>query len=306
MKNILVIKNLSKQFGSKYALNNISISLTKGKIYGFVGSNGAGKTTLLKIITGLAYPTSGTLEMLGKSQERGLKFVRRYIGSTIEGPVYYPNYSVTDNLRLQQILLKGKYNREEAEKVLNLVGLDNKKNLKAHALSTGMKQKLAIASCLLGQPEFLLLDEPVNGLDPQGMANFRELILKLNKEKKITILMSSHILSELYMLASDFIFIDRGKILDVISAQELENRLQKHIRIKMQNMPVGLSVIEKVLKINDYKILNDCIHIYNRNNNLDFIAETLHKNNIIVTHISLCEETLEEYYFSLIGGVKHG
>lgn len=193
-KIVLQTKNLTKKYGAFTVLDNVGISLKEKHIYGFIGENGAGKNTFMKIITGLVCPTSGTYSILGKESSGDRERMRRYIGSMIEEPALYPNYTIIQNLELQRTLV-GNPDKSASDKVLEMVDLSDVRNKKVHALSMGMKQRLSIAMALIGNPLILILDEPINGLDPKNIVALRNLLQKLNEEKNITIFISSHILS---------------------------------------------------------------------------------------------------------------
>ena len=261
-KFVLQTENLTKKYGAYTVLDNVSISLEKKHIYGFIGENGAGKSTFMKMITGLTYPTSGTYSIMGKESSREREKMRRHIGSMIEEPALYPNYTIFKNLELQRTLV-GNPDKSASDKVLEMVDLSDAKNKKVNTLSMGMKQRLSIAMALIGNPQILILDEPINGLDPKNIVALRNLLQKLNEEKNITIFISSHILSELYLLATDYIFIHKGKIIDVITHDELEARCRKYICIKTDAVPMALTVLDKIMDNPEYKVVSeDTIHLY--------------------------------------------
>lgn len=306
MKNpIITTQNLIKKFGSFYALDHVSLTLEKGHIYGFIGENGAGKTTLLRIFAGLSYETAGEWTIFGKSTLREKEQIRRNIGSTIEEPVLYPNLTAIENMELQRKLL-GNPDKGNCRELLNLVGLDNAGRKKAKQFSMGMKQRLGLALALINKPQLLLLDEPVNGLDPKGIADLRNLLKKLNQEYGVTILISSHILNELYLLATDYIIIKDGRIMDAISHEELEMRCRKYISINMENVPQGLTILERGLETTDYKVMEDgTVRLYSHVSQLEKVARLLHENEVLVTGLSISEQTLEEFYFEAAGGEEH-
>ena len=219
-EELLQLKNISKRYGRQTALNNVSFSIERGHVYGFVGENGAGKTTTLRIITGLAKQTSGKLELFGANENKALSQSRKHIGCMIEHPVFDGSLDAAENLHLYA-LLYGLRDFSKIPELLSRTGLGDAGNKKVRDFSMGMKQRLGIAAALISSPELLILDEPVNGLDPLGMINVRKLLSSLNNDDGITILLSSHILSELQELATDYIFISGGKILNTISAQEV-------------------------------------------------------------------------------------
>lgn len=306
MNNIVLqTENLTKKYGEYTVLENVSIRLERKHIYGFIGENGAGKSTLMKIVTGLAYPTEGTYAIMGKESASDREKMRKYIGSMIEGPALYPNYTIIRNLELQRTLV-GNPDKAASDKVLDLVGLLEVRNKKVHTLSMGMKQRLSIALALIGNPQLLILDEPINGLDPKNIVALRSLLQKLNEEKNITIFISSHILSELYLLATDYIFIHKGKIIDVVTHDELEARCRKYICIKTETVPMALTVLDKAINNPKYKVVSEnTIHLYSDLDNIEKIARTLMQNEIVVTELSVMEQTLEDYFMAITGGVNH-
>lgn len=304
-KFVLQTENLTKKYGAYTVLNNVSISLEKKHIYGFIGENGAGKSTFMKIITGLTYPTSGTYSIMGKESSREREKMRRYIGSMIEEPALYPNYTIIQNLELQRTLV-GNPDKSANDKVLEMVGLSDVKNKKVHTLSMGMKQRLSIAMALIGNPQILILDEPINGLDPKNIVALRTLLQKLNEEKNITIFISSHILSELYLLATDYIFIHKGKIIDVVTHDELEARCRKYICIKTDAVPMALTVLDKIMDNPEYKVVSeDTIHLYSDLDNIEKISRAFMQHEIVITELSVMEQTLEDYFMGITGGVSH-
>ena len=296
---------INKKYGSHYALHNVDISLQLGHIYGFIGENGAGKTTLLRIISGLTFPTTGELVLFEQSTVKELEAGRRLLGSTIESPAFHPNYSAKRNLELQRILV-GNPDKNIAEHLLQLVGLSDCGSKRVKDFSMGMKQRLGIALSLVGNPKMLILDEPINGLDPKGIADLREILQRLNAEQKITILLSSHILSELYLLATDYIIIHEGKILESLTHEKLEKACQKYISIRMDDTSLGVTALEKELGTANFRVMeNGMVHLYDYINDISVVAKALRKHDILTTHIALSEQSLEEYYLSLIGGSYH-
>lgn len=303
MENIILqTNNLTKRFGSFTALDNINLSLHESHIYGFIGENGAGKTTLMRIFTGLLYPSGGSYSLFGKSSRREIEKMHKYVGSTIESPSLYPNFTAWENLELQRILI-GNPDKGICDELLNLMDLYDVRNKKVHKLSIGMKQRLDILLALTGKPRLLILDEPVNGLDPKNIALLRNILKKLNKEKNMTLFISSHILNELYLLATDYIIIHNGKIIDAMTHGELEEKCRKYIRIQTDNLPVCLTVLEKDLNTDDYKVISDnTVHLYSYTNNISDVSSALMANNILVTELSISEQSLEEYFLAVTGG----
>ena len=305
MENVILQTNhITKSYRHFKALDDISINLEAGHIYGFIGENGAGKTTLMRILTGLSFPTSGTYSIFGKTKHGDIQTLRKNIGSTIEEPALYPEFSAYRNLELQRILL-GNPDKSICDELLKLLDLYNVRNKKVKEFSMGMKQRLSIALALIGKPELLILDEPVNGLDPKNISALRVLLKKLNEEHGITMLISSHILSELYLLATDYIIIHRGKIIDSLSHRELEAKCENYVKICTDNLPECVTVIEKELNIFDYKVINDrTLHIYAFTEKPQQISQVLIRNEIAVSELSVCGQTLEEYFLSITGGKR--
>ena len=299
---ILQTNNLTKKYGSFTALDQVSVRLEKKHIYGFIGENGAGKTTFMKIITGLIYPTQGEYSILGKTVPAEREKMRKYIGSIIESPALYSTYSILQNLELQRVLM-GNPDKSACQKVLDMVELSEFQNKKVYTLSMGMKQRLGIALALIGNPQILILDEPINGLDPKNIVALRNLLKKLNEEKDITIFISSHILSELYLLATDYIIIHKGKIMETLTHDELEAKCKQYICIKTENVPLALTVLDKIIEKSKYKVVsNQEIHLYSSSKSVEQIARAFMEKQIVVTELSVMEQTLEDYFLAVTGG----
>lgn len=299
---VLKTENLCKKYGRISVLDHVNIVLRKGHIYGFIGENGSGKSTLMKVLTGLCFPTSGTMTILGESSKKGLEKVRSQMGSMIETPALHLEYTVYENLNVQRILSKNP-DKKACDKVLSLVGLSDERNIKARKLSMGMKQRLSLAMALISKPQMLILDEPINGLDPKNIAQFRQMIKKLNEERGMTFFISSHILSELYLLATDYMIIHKGRILKSITHEELEKQCRKYLRIKMDDVPKGIVVLENQLNTKDFKVVADnTVYLYSHLNDVERVAKILSDSHILVTELSLSEDSLENYFLSVIGG----
>jgi len=304
MDYVLTTNALSKEYGTFKALNAVSMHIPKGAIYGFVGKNGAGKTTLLRLICGLQAATSGEYTLYGrKSTDKEINKSRRRMGAVVETPSIYLDMTAEDNLK-QQYLTLGLPSFDEVTEILQLVGLGNTWNKKAKHFSLGMRQRLGIAIALAGAPDFLVLDEPVNGLDPQGIIDIRELILKLNRERQITVLVSSHILGELSKLATHYGFIDNGHIVKEMSAEELEAACKKCVRMEVSNTKALACVLDK-MQI-DYKIITEETADVYAKVNISCMAAALAKENCELISVQERDESLESYYISLIGGGKNG
>ena len=295
---IIETKNLTKKYKHNTALNNINLKLEKGKVYGFIGKNGAGKTTFIRIITGLAFPTSGELSLFGNSREKELQEARRKIGALVEGPSLYPFMSAKENLKAQQIQL-GKEDEREIGELLDLVGLSGVGNKKARNFSLGMKQRLGIAMSLIGNPDFLIWDEPINGLDPEGIKEIRILIDDLNKKGK-TLLISSHILGELENTATDFIIIDKGNIIENISKDELLNKRREYIDIVTSDNSGAISILKNKFPNVSIYIEGDHLLIENFSENIDYLSTLLFENQINIREMRRERESLEDYVFAKI------
>jgi ABC-2 type transport system ATP-binding protein len=302
---VLKTEALSKYYGDIKAVDNVSLNIKKGDIYGFVGKNGAGKTTIIRLISGLIKKTSGSFELLGVADSDDIALSRKRISGIVEAPSLYLNMNAYDNILMQMKVL-GMVDEEKIEEILNLVDLDaNKKSKqKAKNFSLGMKQRLGIAIALVGNPEFILLDEPTNGLDPSGIIAIRELLIKLNQEKGITFMISSHILSELSKLATTYGFIEKGKLIQEISARDLEKHSQKVIQLSISSTEKVPMIFEEVLKIKDYKIINNTdVNIYGEVD-IAQIVSTLANAKISIMKIVDQNEDLESYFINLVGGKK--
>lgn len=300
MEIVLETNNLEKKYKDFTALNNANIHIEAGSIYGLVGKNGAGKTTLIRIICGLQNPTSGNYKIYGvNNNSKNILSIRKRIGAIIETPAIYGEMTAYDNL-LEQAKLGGIPSFDDVEELLKLVGLEKTGKKKVKNFSLGMKQRLGIAIALTNNPDFLILDEPINGLDPQGIIEIRELILKLNKEKRITILISSHYLDELSKIATWYGFLDNGSIIKEISSADLHKKLEHKIILTTSNIKEFVKYFENN-KIT-YEVIDDkTINIYGKHNLAKFISE-LSKKNLVADKIQEIEETLENYYLNLIGG----
>lgn len=302
MEYVLTTNGLTKQYGKCKALNHLEMHVPKGAIYGFVGKNGAGKTTLIRLICGLQKPTSGEYVLYGtRNTNREIGRVRRRIGAVVETPSIYQDMTAWDNLKVQYRIL-GMPSYEGIEELLKLVGLENTGKKKAKNFSLGMKQRLGIAIALAGDPDFLILDEPVNGLDPQGIVEIRELILKLNKERQITVLISSHILDELARLATHFGFIDHGEIVKEISAKDLEAACRKCLRVQVTNIEVLPWVLDRLGM--EYRILDEREADIFGNINITQLVLALSEEYCEVLSVQERDESLESYYMNLIGGAQ--
>ena len=303
MEYVLETNALCKRYRNFAALNGLSMRVPKGAIYGFVGRNGAGKTTLIRLICGLQEPTSGAFSLYGaKNADPEIERSRRRMGAVVETPSIYMDMTAEENIR-QQYLVLGVPSAEGAEELLRLVGLGDTGKKKAKNFSLGMRQRLGIAVALAGNPDFLVLDEPTNGLDPQGIIEMRELILRLNREHGITVLISSHILDELSRLATHYGFIDGGRMVREMSAEELEARCRKCMRIEVSDVAALACVLDGMqaeYRIQDGNHANIYAEIP-----VTTLVSALERENCAVISLREQDESLESFYMNLIGGGQH-
>jgi ABC-2 type transport system ATP-binding protein len=304
-EDLIKISNVTKSYNKKIVLDNVTLNIEKGKIYGFIGQNGAGKTTLIKILMGLSFADHGTLEIFGEKDSKGLEKARKSIGCMVEHTGLYPNFTAKKNLTLQ-CKYKGLSEKEEINRVLKIVGLHEMGSKKFKNFSMGMKQRLAIAVALIGNPKLIILDEPVNGLDPIGISEIREMLLKLNAEKDITILISSHILGELYMLATDYLIIDDGKIVDMLTLEQLDEKCKMHIIIETESIEDAKIVLDDFGLKNRYSEMKDQkIRIMDANVDVKLLAKSFYKAGVILTELSYSGKSLENYFLETVGGMQN-
>ena len=305
IEHVLKTNNLTKSYHGVNALHGISVTLLSGKIYGLIGQNGAGKTTLMRLVTGLIFPTSGSIELFGHAGERALQTERKRVGCMIEYPSLTPNMTAKENLKLHRIM-RGIPNKESEDELLELVGLSDTKKKKAKNFSLGMKQRLGIAIALLGNPEFLILDEPINGLDPLGVVEIRNLLKTLCEERQMTILISSHNLPELYQTATDYIIIHKGEVKQTLTLAQLEERCKHHILIRCDQPEKLVSILEMKLSTTNYKVMPDkTVKLYDYLEEKERVSRVIYENGIIITNLSNEGDTLEDYFISIVGGGRN-
>lgn len=303
MEYLLTTNAITKQYGRQKAVNAVSIRVHQGAIYGLIGRNGAGKTTLLKMISGLAAPTDGNFSLFGKTGRETGEYMSR-IGSLIEAPGVYPNLSAAENLKLK-CLAMGIRKKDVISDLLETVGLNNAGKKKVKNFSLGMKQRLGIALALVGDPDLVILDEPINGLDPQGIAEIRETIFTLNKEKNITFIISSHILEELSKIATDYGIIHNGILMQELTREELLSKCCERIELKTSDPRKACTILEN-MGITEFKVVDsDTIHIFERLSDSGDITMELAKNDVKTMGIAVKNEALEDYYLNLTGGAKN-
>lgn len=303
MEYILETNNLEKRYKKFTAITKLNMHIPKGAIYGLIGRNGAGKTTLIRVICGLQKPSSGTYSIYGISNKsKKILETRKRIGAIIETPSICLDMTAEDNLK-EQYKVIGLPNYDDLNTLLKLVRLDETGKKTAKHFSLGMKQRLGLAIALVGNPDFLILDEPINGLDPEGIIELRELILKLNKERGITFLISSHYLDELSKIATCYGFINNCKIVKEISSAELEQDFRKRIQLNVSNVKECVKYLEEINM--PYKVIsNETIDIYEKINVSELVI-ALSKRDCTVNEFSEKGESLENYYLNLIGGAEN-
>ena len=303
MDYILETRSLSKHYGHFKALDSMDMHVPKGAIYGLVGKNGAGKTTLIRLICGLQEPSAGSFTLYGtENRDKAIVKARRRMGAVVETPSIYLDMTAEDNLKMQYRVL-GLPSFEGIGELLQLVGLENTGRKKARHFSLGMKQRLGIAVALAGDPDFLVLDEPVNGLDPQGIIEIRELILKLNRERQISVLISSHILDELSRLATHYGFVDSGRMVKEICAEELDAVCRKCVRLVVSDVKPLARVLDSMGI--EYNILSPTQADVFANVNLSGLVNALTKESCELIAAQERDESLESYYVNLVGGARH-
>ena len=304
-KYILRTDELTKTYKNYAAVNKVNLNVKKGDIYGFIGQNGAGKSTMLRLVTGLGFPDSGTLEIFGENADKGLNDAQKRIGAIIENPALFLNMTAEQNLEVHR-LQKGIPGKQCIPDTLKLVELENTGNKKVKNFSLGMKQRLGLATALLGDPEFLILDEPTNGLDPIGIVELRELIQKLNREKGLTVLISSHILSELYQLATTYGIIHEGRLIEELTLRELDDKCRQHLKIKVDDTEKGVTILEEKLNTTDFEVNPDgSISLYNHLDDVRTVSSALTTGGLIIEHLSQNGDSLESYFSKLVGGDSH-
>ena len=299
---IIETRHLTKQYGTQKSVSDLNIHVKKGRVYGLLGRNGAGKTTTMKMLLGLTEPTSGEIELWGKPLRGNEKEVLPRIGSLIESPGFYPNLTATENLRIFAAL-RGVPSRHAVKDALDLVGLPYRDKKLFSQYSLGMKQRLAIALAVMHAPELFILDEPTNGLDPIGIAEIRSFIRRLCDEGGKTVLLSSHILSEISLMADDIGIIDHGVLLEEESLSALESKNGRFIHLGISDAAQAARLLETVLHTGQFRIDDDkSIRIFDTSLSLSLLSETMVKGGVALYDLHLCENTLEDYFKRVTGG----
>jgi len=304
-QTIIEVKNLEKQYMKQKAVDDVSFQIKEGMICGLIGPNGAGKTTIMKMLGGLVLPTGGSMSLFGGSSEEELAKARSRMSFMIEVPYAKEKMTARENLEKQRIQ-KGVPNKERIDEVLEIVGLTDTGKKPVHKFSLGMRQRLGIANALLTKPELMVLDEPVNGLDPEGIVEIRELLLKLNREEHITILISSHILSELSLLCTDYLFINKGKLLESVSTRDLKRICKEYYHIGTDNNSLALTILQEKLGVTEFEVERDgSIRLFERLDEAHTISKTLYEGGVVPTVLHMNEANLEQYYMNMVGGEEN-
>ena len=298
---VIKLRDISKKRGQTEILNHLNMTVYQKDIYGFIGQNGAGKSTTMKIIMSLIKETQGQLELFDTLDNQ---INRSRIGAIIENPAFYPYMTAYENLKYY-IQYKGIDEINSIEKVFKMVGLENARKKKYKNYSLGMKQRLGLALALINHPDLLILDEPLNGLDPQGIVELREILSHLNKKYGITMLISSHILDELEMIATRYGFIHQGQMIEEITAEKLQEKLKKYISLDVENIGLASITLEQKLHTENFKVMDDhTIYLYDFVNESSLVATTLIQEGVILNKMNISNVSLENYYLSLIKGVE--
>ena len=298
---VLETKNLTKTYGQKNAVDNVSLTIEKGDIYGLIGQNGAGKTTFMRMITSLARPDSGSISLFGEKSAAGLQAKRGRMSATIEAPALYPNLSAEENLRFYCIQ-RGVPDKTIIKKTLEFVGLADTGKKKFKNFSMGMKQRLGLALATLNNPDFIILDEPINGLDPMGIVEIRDLIKNLN-DQGITILLSSHILTELSQIANKFAFLHDGKLVKNLTYSQLQEECKRALSIIVDDAPKAAALLETTLNIRNYKQINaNELRVYDALDNPSEVCYQLVTGGVRVSSLHEVGDSLEDYFKKIVGG----
>ncbi|KEQ24898.1 ABC transporter ATP-binding protein [Paenibacillus tyrfis] len=306
MSAVIKTTQLTKMYGTQKAVDNLDMNVCQGQIYGFLGQNGAGKTTTIRMLLGLIKPTHGEIEIFGESLFKHQKEILRRIGSIVEFSGFYENLTARENLLINAKLM-GVHKKNAMDEALEIVGLHQETKKLVGSYSLGMKQRLGIARAILHHPELLILDEPTNGLDPVGIKEIRRLIKSLAEERKITILVSSHILSEVEQLADQIGVVHQGKLLEEISFEELRKRNRKYLEFQVSDDNKAAMLLEKYFAITDYEVQDErVIRVYSHIGEQGKLNRMLVEHGIEVTKMTMSVDRLEDYFIQLIGGGSIG
>lgn len=299
--NIIETENLTKQYGTTTVVDNINLHVPKGKIYGLLGRNGAGKTTAMKMMLQLVYPTGGAIRLFGTDYKEHTHSFYGKIGSIIETPGFYSNLTGYENLKIIA-KLRGQLSKDSVQEALRVVGLEKETRKVFADYSLGMKQRLGIAAAIMHEPELLILDEPINGLDPIGISEIRSFLSELSHSKGTTILISSHVLNEIEQIADIIGVMHEGRLIEEVNMAELHKRNRRYIEFDLSNVEIAAKILENHYQIKDYSIQGNTIKIYDFTHNSGEINKAFVENGLLVTKINTNEENLENYFSGLIGG----
>lgn len=300
---IINVEDLTKQYKKQTVVNHANFQIKKGSICGLVGPNGAGKTTIMKMLGGLVLPSEGSMSIFGNTDEKSWAKARERMSFMIETPYANQNLTAQQNLEKQR-LQKGLPDQTRIDEVLKKVGLENVDKKKIKEFSLGMKQRFGLANALLAKPEIMVLDEPINGLDPEGIVEIRELLMKLNQQENITIMISSHILSELSLMCDDYLFIQGGNVVKHLTREELHQECRNYLHIHTDNDELALAVLQEKLQITSFDVQKDgSITLYEYVDNVAPVSRTLFGNGVLPLELRNGGESLEEYYMSIVGGI---
>lgn len=301
-KPVLTTHGLTRAYGRHLALDRVSITVPRGEIYGLVGRNGAGKTTLMRLVTGQSVPTAGSIELFGKTSRRELRQERSRTGAMIETPSFSPFLDARENLEYYRIQ-RGIPGKETVEEALEMVDLTDTGKKKFKTFSLGMKQRLGLALALMNHPDLLILDEPINGLDPEGVVEFRRLLLRLNRERQTTILISSHILSELSTVATCYGFLEKGKLLEEVTAQGLDEKCRVCLRLQVSDTAKAAVALHIKLGTDQFKVLEDnVIELYDLLDRPQEVSAAMAAEGVALASLERRGSDLEAYFLDLIGG----
>ncbi|MDS9472353.1 ATP-binding cassette domain-containing protein [Sporosarcina pasteurii] len=303
LETVLKATNVSKIYGKHQVLDKVSIEIKRGMIYGLIGQNGAGKSTFMRAVMGLITTDGGDIELFGATGSKGLQNARRRMGQSIETPALYPELTARENLQVQAA--NGGVSERKIEELLQLMNLNHTGKKKAKNFSLGMRQRLAIASTLMTNPEFLILDEPTNGLDPSGIVEMREIIQRLVSEHGITVLLSSHLLDELSQIATHYGILHEGKIIKELSKEELAREARQYIELETNDVQKAVVVLEE-MEIQDFEVITgNEINIYEKLDDVATINHSLVLAGVKVSRIGTTRQRLEDYFLQLTGGATH-
>ena len=304
-ESVLTARALTKCYGSAVVVDRVDMSIEKGQIYGLVGRNGAGKTTIIRMITSQTAPSGGELSLFGAAGERELERMRERTGAMVENPSFYPYLGARENLEYYR-LQRGIPGREAVDEALALVGLTHTGKKKFKHFSLGMKQRLGLALALMNHPDLLLLDEPINGLDPEGIVEFRNILLQLNRDRQTTIFISSHILSELENLATHYGFIDHGVMVEQISASALREKCRACLEVRVDDPARAARLLEQVLGDRDFEVLpGNVLRLYSHLAEPERVTRALVEGGVLLSSVESKGANLEDYFLTLIGGGRH-